>query len=103
MKHIIKLPCLRLLMADQLRTRKELQERNSALFDLTIDEGLIEQKVIEHTERELELINEQIELTANQGFEGYSHSGGITTLFYGYSPTERVPGIHPGASSQRSA
>ena len=93
----LKLPHLRLLMSDQLKTRKELQARNSALFDLTIDEGLAEQKIIAHTERELELIDQQLELTANLGFEGVSHPGGLTTLFYGYDATQPVPGHHPGA------
>lgn len=84
---------LKLLLADQRRLQQEVQVRNSALFDpdkdLTIDEALTERKIIEHTEEELRLIDEEIIMHADLGFFGISHPGGLTTFFYGYHTATR--------------
>ena len=78
---------LRKLLAEERGLQKEVRERSSALYDqnLSLDDALCERKIIDHLEEELELLEEKIIQQADRGFFGYTHPGGLTTLFYGYT------------------
>jgi len=82
-----------MLMNDQRQLRKEIKARNCALFDLTIDEAMVEFRVIELIENELKQIESEISTHADLGFLGHSHPGGLTKLLYGNANT--IPPSHP--------
>jgi hypothetical protein len=93
----LKLHYLTQLMQEQIDTQAEIKERSSALSegDLTLDEALTQRKIIDLDEEYLEHIAKELLSHADQAFLGYTHPGGLTTLFYGYStppPSAYSPG-----------
>lgn len=85
-KHYVKM-----LMDDQLQLQRELKERNSALYELTLDEALNMRKEIDQAEEDLLLLKKELLQHADLGFFGYSQPGSLTSLFYGYQPQASIP------------
>lgn len=81
-------------MDDHRRLQKEVMERNSALFnqdEISLDDALAERYSIDDIEDKLLFVDEILINTADLGFFGFMHPGGLTELFYGYRTTPCPP------------